>query len=146
MELQPAQTVQGQQIDNGFEQRPGMYFDLDDRPCTLGRWAELFEARLPVRQVALTRRAYVTVSTVWMGANHAWGDADALTYETMVFGGSLHQSVYRWPARRDVARVCHDAVVTSAFVWYRNPEYRILAWFVGTLAALLILVFGLGFG
>lgn len=124
---------------------PQMYFDLEDRPCTVGRWAELFEERLDkgnAWKVGDTRKAYVDISTVWLGMNHGFGGGPPMIYETMIFGGSLDGWVDRYSTRGS-ARIGHADAVRKAFAWWRNPEYRILGAFVGGLLFVLGLVEGL---
>lgn len=38
----------------------------------------------------------VTVSTVFLGLDHNWGDGPPLLFETMIFGGPLSDSEWRY--------------------------------------------------
>ena len=71
----------------------GEYYILDGRkavPATLEQWAVFFEKK-DARHVAKTDLGGVTVSTVFLGANHQYGDGPPLLFETMVFGGPYDQ-------------------------------------------------------
>lgn len=148
--LEQAQTEMGQKLDADSPRFSMIrYFDLADRPCTFGRWVELYEARppwagkpepMPLWIIGSERRAYVEISTVWLGVNQAYlPNARPLIYETMVFGGALDGQTVRTSTRTE-AHVAHQLVCNEAFVWWRNPEYRILLAFVATLAVILGLV------
>ena len=52
----------------------------------------------------------VTVSTVFLGLNHNWGDGEPLLYETMVFGGKLHDETERYTTVEQ-AREGHERMV-----------------------------------
>lgn len=145
------QTELGRRLDAEINRDLGepeynMYYDMEGRPCTIGRWAELFEDREPGGPwvVARTERGYVRVSTVWIGMDMGFlAVADEpLIYETMVFGGPCDGNQYRWPTR-DAAVLGHQLVVRHTFRWWRNPEVRILAWWVGGIAAIAGLLIGL---
>lgn len=54
---------------------------------TWARWFETAE-----RQVARTELAEgISVSTVFLSLDHQWGHGPPILYETMVFGGPLHE-------------------------------------------------------
>ncbi len=62
-------------------------------PCELMEWATSFNGD---RHVAITKIDAVTISTVFLGLNHAYGNGDPLLFETMVFGGPLDQEMNRY--------------------------------------------------
>lgn len=100
------------------------YCDPWERPCTFGRWAELWSARhrehdrveleLPAGdmwwKIGDTTIGEVHVSTVWLGMNHRFGNGPPLIYETMVFGGALDQEQERYEAR-EAAAAGHERMV-----------------------------------
>ncbi|GAC1503365.1 MAG: hypothetical protein NVS1B10_08430 [Candidatus Saccharimonadales bacterium] len=59
----------------------------------LMRWAEWFE--IADRVVAKTMVEDVEVSTVFLAIDHAFGGKPPLLFETMVFGGKLHEDIRR---------------------------------------------------
>lgn len=66
------------------------YYALDEHkqlvPVPLREWANGYEDAA-MRRVAWTVRGPVTVSTVFMGLNHQFGEGPPLVYETLVMGG-----------------------------------------------------------
>ena len=52
----------------------------------------------------------VTVSTVWLGMDHSFGDGPPLIFETMVFGGELDQECDRYTTEEQ-AQQGHAAMV-----------------------------------
>lgn len=61
------------------------------------KWAKWFESaqRLVKRSVATVDCKEVTVSTVFLGIDHSFGQGPPLLFETMVFGGVLDQEMDR---------------------------------------------------
>ena len=55
---------------------------------------------------------HVRVSTVFLGLDHGWGNADPLLWETMVFGGKLDGLCERYASRAD-ALAGHASVVAK---------------------------------
>ena len=43
----------------------------------------------------------VTISTVFLGLDHAWGDGPPLLFETMIFGGSHDQYQERYSSKKE---------------------------------------------
>ncbi len=54
----------------------------------------------------------VTVSTVFLGNYHNFGDGPPLIFETMVFGGSLDEACERY-STEEQARAGHDEMVRA---------------------------------
>ena len=54
----------------------------------------------------------VTVSTVFLGLDHGWGESVPIVFETMVFGGHLDEKQWRY-ATWDGAVAGHAAIVAS---------------------------------
>lgn len=69
-----------------------VYYDYDANPITLQEWAQLNREKWRGEEPGIVGRTKVggllvsTVSTVWLGMNHAFDPAaPPLIYETMVF-------------------------------------------------------------
>lgn len=60
-------------------------------PADLMTWARWFEGADEQRVVAKTTIGDATVSTVFLGLDHAWGAGPPMTFETMIFGGDHDQ-------------------------------------------------------
>lgn len=73
------------------------YYVLDGkepRPVDMMTWAQSFEGdRVRVGKDTV---GDATVSTVFLGLDHNWGDGPPLLFETMVFGGSLDETCERY--------------------------------------------------
>jgi hypothetical protein len=93
--------------------RPWAY-DIDGEPIDLAVWSAL-HADPDYCRIALTAiGADVEVSTAWIGIDHSFGlGGPPLVFETMVFGGPLHEEQWRWP-NRVAALAGHDQVVALA--------------------------------
>lgn len=79
-------------------------------PCddieVLGKWFENAD-----RQVALTEKNGISVSTVFLAMNHSFGNGEPILFETMVFGGNEDiQERYRtWDeAVEGHAKICRE--------------------------------------
>lgn len=74
------------------------YFNRQGQAVTSDEWAASFKPE--VQKVAATdivsHGETVTVSTVWLGLNHNWGDGPPLIFETMVFRGPLDEEQVRY--------------------------------------------------
>lgn len=57
------------------------------RPASLTAWAEWI-ADDDNKRVALTEIGDITISTVFLGVDHAFGHGNPLWFETMIFGGA----------------------------------------------------------
>lgn len=86
-----------------------MYFDRQGHPMTLEEWARKAED-WSYKVVARTEIGKVVVSTVWLGANHNYGDGPPLIFETMVFGSEDEESCERWATEVEAAEG-HEAAV-----------------------------------
>ena len=58
-------------------------------------WATFFEVNSN-RRVALDKIGDVSLSTVFLGINHNFGDGEPLLFETMIFGGERNDEQWRW--------------------------------------------------
>lgn len=97
------------------------YYKLDGKtpvPCDSvldwGRWFEKAD-----RQVAHTKSGDVTVSTVFLGLDHAYGDSTPILFETMIFGGEHNEDQWRY-ATWDEAVAGHAKA--CALVGHPAPE------------------------
>lgn len=87
------------------------YFDRDGQPMEMMAWAVRFEDK-EYQRVAQTSVGDATVSTVWLGLNHQWGDGPPLIFETMVFGGPHDENQWRWST--DAAALAgHERIVAA---------------------------------
>jgi hypothetical protein len=90
---------------------PTGQFDFDGEPIeTFREWCALFAS--PERLVAFDVLGDVEVSTVWLGIDYSFGRGVPLIYETMVFGGELHEVGERYP-NRIAAQAGHDRWVAA---------------------------------
>jgi hypothetical protein len=62
-----------------------------------GTWFENFNNR----KLAHDEIDGVTISTVFLGLDHAWGDGPPLLFETMIFGGSHDQYQERYSSKKE---------------------------------------------
>ena len=101
---------------------------------SLMEWAQWFEDNRGERQVGLARIGMVTVSTVFLGLDHQWGDGPPLLFETMIFNGANDQYQTR-ASTWDEAEEQHKEAVTlvRATPWYSNAW-----WFVTDIAKELV--------
>ena len=87
-----------------------MYFDKDGTAITRDEWAERLNPEY--QRVELTKVGDATISTVWLGLNHNYGDGAPLIFETLVFDGALDGNMMRY-ATIDEAREGHQQMVNE---------------------------------
>ncbi|MCR4340024.1 MAG: hypothetical protein NUW01_09070 [Gemmatimonadaceae bacterium] len=87
------------------------YYNMNGQPITLEEWSDLFAAE---RRVDNDVRGDVTVSTVYLGLNHNWGDGPPLIFETMIFGGDHGETQWRYSTREE-AEEGHRRACALAF-------------------------------
>lgn len=89
------------------------FYDRDGKPLTLLEWAHKYEDR-EYRQVAEDNNGEVRVSTIWLGVDHNWSEGRPLYYETMIFGGPLDQTQWRWHTEKEAVaghvEICSGAL------------------------------------
>jgi hypothetical protein len=73
-------------------------------------WARWFATADAERIVTKTHLGEVLVSTVFLAFDHNWRSGPALLFETMVFGGPLDGSQWRFGTREEAAAF-HDELV-----------------------------------
>lgn len=96
-------------------------------------WARWFEVR-DNRRVALTKARFgATVSTVFLGIDHNWGDGPPLIFETMVFGGPMDENQVRYSTYEEALRghdlmvkVCNDCTLWDYFLYRLHRWYSAL--------------------
>src|SRR5216117_97820 len=76
------------------------YYILDENHCLVGTddvrvWGKWFES-IKNRRVGEDKIGEITISTVFLGIDHQWGDGPPLVFETMIFGGELNDSQWRY--------------------------------------------------
>lgn len=69
------------------------------------KWARWFQEHNSDRQIALTKLpGDVTVSTVFLGLDHSFEPGKVLLFETMIFGGELDETQYRYETREQALK------------------------------------------
>jgi hypothetical protein len=116
---------------------------MDKRQSSLGLYT-LNEKREPILatniaeawldqekfRVGLTKLPFVTISTVFLGIDHGFGRTDKpVLWETMIFGGLLNDSQWRYTSEADAIKGHRKAikmVLLSPFEpiinWWKNIE------------------------
>jgi hypothetical protein len=89
------------------------YYTLDGHTpvkCDLLTWARMIEDR-GARQVQLSIRNGVHVSTVFLGIDHGWGPGPRppILFETMIFGGEHNDYQTRCATWEQAERMHRDA-------------------------------------
>lgn len=99
--------------------RTNLYWVLEGREtktADLSTWATFFNddsARTVGREVMPGEGdSHITVSTVFLGIDHNWGDGRPLLFETMIFGGPHNESMWRYTTY-DEAEAGHQRVVDA---------------------------------
>lgn len=75
------------------------YYDVDGNPISQEEGLRLFGADNDQRQLAKDTQGDVTVSTVALVIDHAFGHGPPLIYETMIFGGEHDDEQWRYSTR-----------------------------------------------
>lgn len=66
------------------------------------------------RQLKVTRRLHVAVSTVFLSIDHGWGKGKPVLWETMIFGGPFDEEQQRYTSRKE-ALEGHELMCARAF-------------------------------
>lgn len=86
------------------------YYDVDSNPCSYETWTDQWHDP-NTKIVAQDTVAGSSVSTVYLGTDHGWGDGPPLIFETMVFeDGPLDQECVRY-STREQAVAGHGAMI-----------------------------------
>ena len=89
------------------------YYDIDDSPLELMEWARKFETRTDPDgewRVGEDEIGEVSVSTVWLGLDHSFGNGPPLIFETMIFGGEHDGEEWRY-STKEQALLGHAAAL-----------------------------------
>ena len=95
----------------------GKHYILDGEKAVevdLSEWTKWFAKAK--RVVAKDKIKQITISTVFLGLNHNYGEGKPLIFETMVFGGSLDQEQERYSTWDEAIRghdIMKKRVLTS---------------------------------
>ena len=96
-----------------------MCFDRQNNPITVAEWGRLREQGLDPNgyygansyvRVGEDVVRGVTISTVWLGLDHGFGDARPAIFETMIFGGEYDQAQMRYHTEEEAVRGHREAV------------------------------------
>jgi hypothetical protein len=103
-------------------QNPEPFYSIDKRRAKADaeRAKQLGMSHYPVEDIRLYTRK-ITVSTVFLGLDHASGDGPPLLFETMVFNGPLHNDMDRYSNWTE-AEMGHDAMVSRIAQALREQE------------------------
>lgn len=101
-----------------------MYYILDaagqpQQCASVEVWARWFE-NAAGRQIGHDDVGEASVSTVFLGLDHAFGGGPPLLFETMIFGGKYGDWQWRWTTRA-CAEAGHARIV-AALRGGREPE------------------------
>lgn len=95
---------------------PLLYYILDDQgnsvEASLEAWGEFF-GQSDKRQLARDEVGDITISTVFLGIDHGFGDGPPVLWETIIFGGKHDRYEERYSSRDD-ALVGHRHAVWIA--------------------------------
>lgn len=94
------------------------YYDVDGNPLEMLEWAAKFEGRGDPTdhswKIGFDEEGDVSVSTVWLGLDHQYGDGPPLIFETMIFGGEHDQYQERYSTKEE-AIAGHKRACALAF-------------------------------
>ena len=88
------------------------YYDRAGVPIDMKRWGQL-QRDVAYCRVDLDEIGGASVSTVWLGLNHEYGDGPPLIFETMIFGGPHDEAQWRHSTEEE-ARAGHQRAVAIA--------------------------------
>lgn len=77
------------------------------------RWLETAERHVALDKINRMGLSMVSVSTVFLGLDHQWGDGPPLLFETMIFGGK-HDGYCERYATWDEAEAGHKVALALA--------------------------------
>ena len=87
------------------------YYDKHSRLLTREQYHDLLISIGPeYKRVGLNNVGEISISTVWLGLDHQYGDGPPLIFETMQFGGEADQEMARYSTLEE-AHAGHDAWV-----------------------------------
>lgn len=86
----------------------GRYYDKSGVPIDMDVCSRLLQDA-EYRKVGLSDQNGVSISTVWLGLNHAWS-GPPLIFETMVFGGEFDGEQERYSTLEEAIKG-HEAMI-----------------------------------
>lgn len=89
------------------------YYDRQGKPMTRDEWIARFEYDMPYKIVAQESGPNWSVSTVWVGINHQFGDGPPLIFETLAHWPGEGEYMARY-ATEDEAKAGHEAILALA--------------------------------
>jgi hypothetical protein len=89
-----------------------LYYDQDGQPMAMAEWARVFED-IDKRRIARTELPNATISTVWLGIDHGWGEGPPLIFETMWFKRDGDDEMERYATKAE-ALAGHERMVAKA--------------------------------
>lgn len=104
------------------------YFDREGKPLTTKEWGKLFEDK-DYQRIALTTVGDKTVSTVWLGLNHACDGSGLQIFETMVFAKDswLDEECWRYATEAEAIVGHHRMVMAVAATYPSDEEFQAAA-------------------
>lgn len=89
---------------------PVMHYDKQGRPIDFETWALLRRSNKYYR-VGLDTVEDTTISTVWLGMDHGFGEHhEPVIFETLIMGGPLDQEMWRYTSHPEAIAGHHKAV------------------------------------
>src|SRR5215467_9051102 len=85
------------------------------------QWGQMKYEQPDYYRIGHTRIGQVTVSTVWLGLDHRFGEGPPIIFETMVFGGPDDQRQERYCTEAE-ALLGHEHWVARERSWRRRLE------------------------
>jgi hypothetical protein len=71
------------------------YYDKTGNPISIDEWSVIFKD-MEYKRVRLSKGNGSTVSTVWLGLDHSYGDEPLKIFETLVQSGPLADEMWRY--------------------------------------------------
>lgn len=87
---------------------------------TMGEWSEWMFRDDSNRRVALTEVPFGSVSTVFLGLDHGWGQRTPILFETMAFwdgGGDDQDRSGTWDEAMAIHKEMCDSAMDPAMFW-----------------------------
>ena len=88
------------------------YYDRNSDTIGRDEWMKLFED-IEYRRVALYEEGNYTVSTVWLGLDHSFGEGKPLIFETLVIRGADYEGEVMYRATTEEEALDQHAMVVS---------------------------------
>jgi hypothetical protein len=102
----------GRGVEDLMTERYDLFYDRAGEPISMEEWSRLFRD-MTYKVVEKTHVGDAEVSTVWIGADHGFGEGPPIIFETLIFGGALDQVGARYSTEEE-ARAGHEKFVKLA--------------------------------